>query len=65
MTQVSKQADARNAKDAWMMAVTRQRAAEQAMDADMTEANVRAVAAASKAQQKAWAVWDRAEEAAA
>lgn len=64
-SQVSRQADARMARDAWSMSVDRQRAAEAAMDADMSMASCRAAADARKAQERAWRAMDRAEARAA
>lgn len=60
---MSNAANVMMAKDAWSRACNVQAAAEAAMDADMTVENCRAVAAARKAQAKAWAVWNRAEAA--
>lgn len=60
MSKVSAQADVRMAMDAWSMAVDRQRAAEAAMEANMTMASCKAAADARKAQEKAWKAWDRA-----
>lgn len=65
MEQVSKQADARMARDAWSMAVDRQRAAEaHAAEAWTMDAMAKAVEM-RKRQEAAWRVMDRAEAAAA
>lgn len=62
--QVSKEADARMARDAWSMAVDRQRAAEARCNANMTMENCRAVAQAQRAQEAAWRRMNRMERAA-
>lgn len=64
-TQVSRQADARMARDAWSMAVERQRQAEAEMAKAWTMEAMAKAAAAKKAQQAAWRAMDRAEQRAA
>lgn len=64
-SQTFKQAQARMAQDAWSRAVDAQRAAEARHDQEWTMESMAAVAAAKKAQEKAWKAMNRAEERAA
>ncbi len=55
------QAKARMAQDAWAMAVTRQKAAEEKASAEWTMDAMAKAASAKKAQETAWRVWQAAE----
>jgi hypothetical protein len=55
------EAEARMAQDAWAMAVTRQRAAEDHAHSAWTMDAMARAAAAKKQQHAAWRVWQRAE----
>jgi hypothetical protein len=65
MNQVSKQADARMAQDAWAMAADRQRAAEAQAAARWTMDAMAQAVEMKKRQEAAWRAWQRAEDRAA
>lgn len=65
MNQVSKQADARMAHDAWSMACDRQRAAEAEAASAWTMDSMAKAVEMRKRQEAAWRAWQRAEDRAA
>ncbi len=61
MTKVQAQAAARMAQDAWSVAVSRQKAAEEAASTAWTMEAMAKASAARKQQEVAWKVWQAAE----